>query len=261
MPVGHPDYAKRKGRIYLSLSDHDGPTPKVGDKVSFLVYTDGSGLGAMNSKPADSGGVQKPIGKPQTLGPPGSKPTATGEKRESVGDDTIYTGKIQTWNGSHGWILPMDTITHPLYKGKIYLKSSDVEASEPLNAGTVVSFSLYTDSQGLGAERVTVAEPDAAPPGEDTKEEPQSTVLKAKPKGGFPQSPFPPASPPAAESDSVVLKAKPKMSAGGTAESSVLKAKPKMAASAGKPTSVQLPAHLNEIQAQRLVAWMWDRGG
>jgi len=260
-PIGHPDYKKRGGRIYLSLADMDSGTPKVGDKVSFFVYTDGSGLGAMNCKMADGGGPQKTIGKPQTLGP-GMGGAATG-KRESLGDDTLYTGKIQTWNGSHGWILPLDTITHPLYKGKIYLQSSDVDTKEPLKAGVMVSFFLYTDSQGLGAEHCTAVEADASP----LAEEPESTVLKAKPKGGFPQSPFAPSSPPPSpsqEAESVVLKAKPKMSAGPPPESSVLKAKPKMSAAGGvttKPTTIQLPAHLSETLAQRLVTWMWDRGG
>lgn len=262
-PIAHPDYAKRKGRIYLSKSDVEVGTLAVGDKVSFFVYTDGSGLGAMNCKPADAGGVQKTIGKPQTLGP-GAGLGAMG-KRESLGDDQ-YTGKIQTWNGSFGFIVPLDSITHPLFKGKIYLKASDVDSTEPMSVGTLVTFFLYTDSQGLGAEHCTVADADASPLAEE-KESP-ATVLKAKPKGGFPQSPMPPSSPPPSPSpndgDSVVLKAKPKMSAGPPPESSMLKAKPKMSAGGVtlKPTTmVSLPAHLSETLAQRLVTWMWDRGG
>jgi len=263
--IGHPDFKKRGGRLYLSLADVESGTPTVGDKVSFFVYTDGSGLGAMNCQAAGGAGAQKPIGKPTALGP-GAAAAATG-KRESLGDDTLYTGKIQTWSGSHGWILPLDNITHPLYKGKIYLKSSDVDSTEPLTSGTLVSFFLYTDSQGLGAEHCTVVDADASPLAEDP---PESTVLKAKPKGGFPQSPFAPSSPPPSpskEAESVVLKAKPKMAAGGPPpESSVLKAKPKMSAAGGatvtaRPTSVQLPEHLNETLAKRLIAWMWDRGG
>uniref|UniRef100_A0A7S1SHN4 Uncharacterized protein n=1 Tax=Alexandrium catenella TaxID=2925 RepID=A0A7S1SHN4_ALECA len=266
MPISHPDYAKRKGRIYLSVSDVEvGGAPSVGDKVSFLVYTDGSGLGAMSCKPADGAGVQKTIGKPQTLGP-GAAASAVG-KRESLGDDHLYTGKIQQWNGSHGWITPLDNITHPRYNGRIYLKNSDVDSKEPLMVGKLVTFFLYTDTQGLGAEHCTVADADSTP----LSEEPApATVLKAKPKGGFPSSPIAPSSPspsPGDAADSVVLKAKPKMAAAPPPESSVLKAKPKMSAAgatigmAGKPATVTIPAHLSETLAQRLVAWMWDRGG
>jgi len=261
-PINHPEAKKRGGKIYLSKADAEGGLPAVGTHVSFFVYSDGTGLGAMNCKAADGSGVQKPIGKPEVLRPMGSM---GGSKpgRESLGEDALFTGKIQTWNGSHGWILPLDTITHPLFKGKIYLKASDVDSAEPLTQGTLVSFFLYTDSQGLGAEHCTIADPDASTLGE----EPESTVLKAKPKGGFPQSPFPPSSPPPSPSpdgDSMVLKAKPKMAAGGLADSgsTVLKAKPKMSAGgAAKPNTVTIPAHLSPELASRLVAWMWDRGG
>lgn len=273
-PISHPEASKRKGKVYLSLSDIEGGgLPAVGDKVSFFVYSDGTGLGAMNCKVGDGGGVQKPIGKPVSLGP-GAGAGASKGQRESLGDDMLFTGKIQSWNGSHGWILPLDTITHPLYKGKIYLKSSDVDSSEPLSTGSLVTFFLYTDAQGLGAEHCTVADPDASP----LAEEPESTVLKAKPKGGFPQSPFPPSSPPpsmsvdgdgilkakpkmAADSGSMLLKARPKMGAASESASTVLKAKPKMSAGVAAPTSVKLPEHLSPELCQRLVAWMWDRGG
>jgi len=278
-PINHPEATKRKGKVYLSFSDLEGAVPAVGDKVNFFVYSDGTGLGAMNCKTGDTATVQKPISKPTALGP-GAAPGGTQAGRQSLGDDHVFTGKIQQWNGSHGWILPLDTITHPLFKGKVYLKSRDVDTTEPLKVGSLVNFLLYTDSQGLGAEHCTIADPDASPLAEDG----DPTVLKAKPKGGFPTSPFP-SSPPnspgpdggdgllrakaktAADSaasslaGAMLLKARPKMGASMDPASTVLKAKPKMSAGSAAPTSVTLPAHLSPELAKRLVAWMWDRGG
>jgi len=275
-PINHPEATKRKGKVYLSFSDLEGAVPAVGDKVNFFVYSDGTGLGAMNCYPGDKPTVQKPISKPTPLGP-GAAPGGPQAGRQSLGDDHVFTGKIQQWNGSHGWILPLDNITHPLFKGKVYLKSNDVDTTEPLKVGTLVSFSLYTDSQGLGAEHCKTADPDEIEGGDPS-------VLKAKPKGGFPTSPFPSSPPPSPGPDgadhllkakaktaadsaagnlagAMLLKARPKMGASMDSASTVLKAKPKMSASSAAPTSVTLPAHLSPELAKRLVAWMWDRGG
>merc|ERR1712039_776989 len=106
----------------------------------------------------------------------------------------------------------------------------------------------YSDSQGLGAENIKLADDGAGV--DDTP--PASTQLKAKTK----------ASSVKADADSMVLKAKPKMSADAGA-ASVLKAKPKMSAgSTMKSTgTVTIPGHLTPQLAERLVAWMWDKGG
>jgi len=65
-----------------------------------------------------------------------------------------------------------------------------------------------------------------------------------------------------ADSDSMVLKAKPKMSA-DAGSASVLKAKPKMSASSAMKSTgtITIPGHLTPQLAERLVAWMWDKGG
>ena len=53
-PIGHPQAAKRGGRVYLAQDDVDEVISGVGAQVSFFVYSDHSGLGAMRCVPADS---------------------------------------------------------------------------------------------------------------------------------------------------------------------------------------------------------------
>jgi hypothetical protein len=57
VPIKHPEAAKNKGRIYLSQEDVEADLSGVGATVSFFVYTDGKGLGAMNCRPGTGGGV------------------------------------------------------------------------------------------------------------------------------------------------------------------------------------------------------------
>merc|ERR1712066_790188 len=95
----------------------------------------------------------------------------------------------------------------------------------------IVSFQLYTDSQGLGAEKCRLAdekEEVASGPPASPSPPSASSQLKAKPKG----------SSVVADKESMVLKAKPKASAAAGADAgaaSVLKAKPKMSAGSGRP--------------------------
>merc|ERR1719230_2325615 len=51
-PIKHKDAAKNKGRIYLGQEDVEAELSGVGASVSFFVYSDGKGLGAMNVRPA-----------------------------------------------------------------------------------------------------------------------------------------------------------------------------------------------------------------
>merc|ERR1712217_380475 len=204
-------------------------------------------------------GVQATIGKPEVLKPGGAATPKAAAGRTSVPGGATYTGQLTTWSGTMGWIAPMDTISHPLFKGKIYLKGSDVLSKAGVAEGAILTFSLYTDSQGLGAENCKLADDTGGPEilkpktkAASVVADADSTVLKAKPK----------ASSIVADADSSVLKAKPKMSA-DSGSASVLKAKPKMSAGgASKPGApIAIPGHLSPALAERLVAWMWDRGG
>jgi len=164
----------------------------------------------------------------------------------------------------------METISHPQFKGKIYLKGNDVLSKAGVAEGAILTFSLYTDAQGLGAENCKLADDTGGPEilkpktkAASVVADADSTVLKAKPKASSnPLESKTKASSIVADADSSVLKAKPKMSA-DSGSASVLKAKPKMSAgSASKPGApVAIPGHLSPALAERLVAWMWDRGG
>lgn len=80
--------------------------------------------------------------------------------------------------GSYGWISAFDDIDHPdmaKTAGRIYVHRRDVAKGVTLAQGDTVSFYLYADSQGLGAE-VCQLEKNAPPSSEDNGEAHQSTA-------------------------------------------------------------------------------------
>merc|ERR1712039_202622 len=90
---------------------------------------------------------------------------------------------------------PSSPIDHPLFTGSLFLHSNDVVDPGKLKEGVSVTFYLYSDPQGLGAEECEI---------EDEVDEPS---------GG--DVPLPPASP--STDTSGVLKATPKASAAAKA--------------------------------------------
>jgi hypothetical protein len=248
MPINHPEAAMNRGKIYLGERDIEasiGDTP--GTHVSFFVYADGSGLGAMNCRPSSSeaaapsiskptvmgpGGPGKPMGPgpgfggpvprpaaqpPKAAAPPAPLPTppVRGGKRERLSDEPVK-GSVKMWKGSFGWIKTEEDIKHPLFKGDIYVTAKDVEGAEMMGVGMDVYFFVYADAQGLGAENVTVVAPETI------------EVMPKRPKAG--------ASIPGLGGDSGFLKAKPK-------------------------AKTSIPTGLDAEIASRLNAWMWDQGG
>jgi len=158
-----------KGQIYLSQSDVEAEISGIGARVSFMVYADGTGLGAANCRPAGDIAVQPTVAKPQTQVYRGPTATATKPGQPKAGakpppgprqrvSNSICNGQIKMWKGGFGWIVPLENIKHPLFRGQIYLKASDVVSGQALEVGTKVNFYLYSDSQGLGAEQCTVAD-------------------------------------------------------------------------------------------------------
>jgi len=77
------------------------------------------------------------------------QPAKKGERR------CFCQGEILVMLGHYGWILSFNDIDHPdvgKTGGRIYVHKKDViDAKQPV-AGDVVSFYLYADEQGLGAE-------------------------------------------------------------------------------------------------------------
>merc|ERR1719350_1129984 len=57
--------------------------------------------------------------------------------------------------GHYGWILPLEEIDHPDVAkngGRIYVHAGEVIENQTLAEGDIVSFYLYVDHRGLGAE-------------------------------------------------------------------------------------------------------------
>merc|ERR1711879_442006 len=70
------------------------------------------------------------------------------------------SGEVLFWRAKSGWIKPSTVIDHPQVKkhgGKIYIHQDDLKnGAAPLNKGAAVSFTLYSDESGLGAENVMI---------------------------------------------------------------------------------------------------------
>lgn len=159
-PLNHPEAQRRGGKVYLSVSDAESEIGGVGSTVTFFVYSDGNGLGAMHCRPADGPGVAKPFGKPPVGRPVGAKPGGAGSagerKAENAGE--VISGTIVRLKGSSGFIKPSEDFEHPLFKNVIYVHQRDMLDGAMMAEGMEVTFQLYSDSQGLGAEQVSPSE-------------------------------------------------------------------------------------------------------
>mmetsp|Transcript_25231 Transcript_25231/g.58072 ORF Transcript_25231/g.58072 Transcript_25231/m.58072 type:complete len:455 (+) Transcript_25231:96-1460(+) len=99
-------------------------------------------------------------------------------------------GTLADWKGGHGWIEPDRPIDHPeasKHKGRVFMAHKDVE-EEIDGVGAAVSFFVYKDTNGLGAEQVRPARAKAIIPKYDNKYEKKSTPqqrpqLTKEPKG------------------------------------------------------------------------------
>jgi len=77
------------------------------------------------------------------------QPATRGERR------CFCQGEILVMLGHYGWIMTFDDIDHPdvdKTAGRVYVHKRDIEKGVSLEEGDVVSFYLYVDDQGLGAE-------------------------------------------------------------------------------------------------------------
>lgn len=67
----------------------------------------------------------------------------------------VCQGKLLEMRRTHGWIQPLQSITHDnayMNGGRIYLDAEDMRPGVALRPGDLVVFFLYVDSKGLGAE-------------------------------------------------------------------------------------------------------------
>lgn len=71
-------------------------------------------------------------------------------------------GEVLTMLNHYGWLRVFGDIGHPLAQkhfGRVYIACKDVVGGQSLQAGDVVSFYLYVDHVGLGAESCQVEAP------------------------------------------------------------------------------------------------------
>merc|ERR1712187_781990 len=66
--IAHPGAQKHGGKISLAHQDVEAELSGVGATVSFFVYADGNGLGAMNVRPGTASKSAAPAQKPQATG-------------------------------------------------------------------------------------------------------------------------------------------------------------------------------------------------
>ncbi|CAE7831691.1 unnamed protein product, partial [Symbiodinium sp. CCMP2592] len=75
--------------------------------------------------------------------------------RQQIGD-AEQSGQLHEWWGKYGWIIPDKPVNHPgasKRQGKVYVHLSDMEDdSVTVIPGCRVSFLLYVDNSGLGAQ-------------------------------------------------------------------------------------------------------------
>jgi len=258
--VVHPEAARRNGRLYLMQDDVLELISGVGAHVSFYVYADNSGLGAMLCVPSDSATAKKKLLKAAAKVAPKPKVAAVaGRKR--VGDEKL-SGKVKSWRGNFGFITPSEPVDHPLFTGSLFLNRSDIVDEGQPEVGSAVTFFLYSDPQGLGAEECTVEDggakaptpkPAAAAPG-SAPPAGGSNLLTAKPKASS-------ATPAAVSADGMMMP-----TAKASAKAGVMKATPKASAvvnkvgGAGDPDLAKKMADHPDL-AKQLSAWMFDPGG
>jgi hypothetical protein len=79
---------------------------------------------------------------------------------------TRLYGTLRRWKGGnmggYGWIEPEHPVRHPLaclHRGSIFLSGADAVAVPNLCIGQRVSFSLYEDCNGLGADGLQIEDP------------------------------------------------------------------------------------------------------
>mmetsp|Transcript_81820 Transcript_81820/g.128864 ORF Transcript_81820/g.128864 Transcript_81820/m.128864 type:complete len:216 (+) Transcript_81820:69-716(+) len=77
------------------------------------------------------------------------------QKREVITSEPIR-GTVSEWKGHFGWIELASEVEHPSAKkhgGKVYIHKQDVVSDDKqLTPGSAVSFILYADATGLGAQ-------------------------------------------------------------------------------------------------------------
>merc|ERR1712217_132975 len=117
--IRHPMAAMNGGKIWVSADDVSGPPPEPGGEVSFLVFCDMNGLGAMECRSgsvgaAGSGGAITMAGGSPLLGAGpilSSFAKKNGMRTRIIAKRVV--GKVIEWDGKEGWIEPSEEIENP----------------------------------------------------------------------------------------------------------------------------------------------------
>lgn len=105
-------------------------------------------------------------------GPPGifttpSPPTPAPLKPGARGSLLCFCrGMVSSMLSYYGWLETFANVDHPLvskHLGRIYVQKSDIVDGQILKAGDIVSFYLYADNVGLGAEKCKLEKEQLAP--------------------------------------------------------------------------------------------------
>merc|ERR1719277_1066872 len=110
--------------------------------------------------PADSDAASAPLQKKPRMAAkatPKPKARASAPGRTRVREEPML-GTVKSWRGGFGFVTPEGKVEHPLFTGSLFLHGQDVASPELVEVGKRVSFYLYADPQGLGAEECAVAE-------------------------------------------------------------------------------------------------------
>jgi hypothetical protein len=177
--IDHPEASLHSGRIFLSADDVEEEIQgSVGCPVSFLCYSDGTGLGAASCRPVtddnDDGSfddtsapVEVQEGAEDSSGdgtgslsngplPVGGvkRPGGALGRTELFGEPV--NGRVMKWMDTYGWIRPEFPIEHPAaaaHNGDIYFRQDDV-LEDLSGVGCTVQFMPYVDTKGIGASKV-----------------------------------------------------------------------------------------------------------
>merc|ERR1712151_1134860 len=130
--------------------------PGAAQKGGFAAA--GKGKAAWAPPAAKGKGKGKDFGK---AGGKGKSKRASGPnlERERLTAEK-FSGEVVEWKGKFGYIMPSEPVEHPdadKHEGKLWVSMKDIEATglTELEAGTQVSFHIYTDASGaLGADEV-----------------------------------------------------------------------------------------------------------
>lgn len=171
--VNHPDAQKKGGKIYFEQKDVEQELSGIGATVSFFLYKDKTGLGAMNVRPGKAvkqqqGGGQENKVKNTKLKV--KKEQVKKEKKEPkefdktnrtpVSADSLGGTVVITSRDTIAWIRPDVDIDHEKYNAeskKLFVHKDDIDGEFP-KVGATVTFTLYEDEKGLGGEQCQVLE-------------------------------------------------------------------------------------------------------